>query len=187
VDEALIFDGPDTGRVWLEAIHKTASSLWLMIAKKNANVTIITYAEALDVALCYGWIDGHKKAHDKRYFLQRLSPRGKNSIWSKINRAKVLALINRGLMQEQGLLEIERAKANGRWDAAYDGAKTIGVPPDFAAALEANSKANAFFKTINSQNRFAILFRIGNAKRAETRAKKIAKFVTMLEQGELIY
>ena len=187
MDESQLFEGKMEWLRWLEAYHASAQSLWLKIAKKNSGVTSVTYNEALDVALCFGWIDSQKLPLDERFFLQRFSVRGKASIWSKINRDKVLALIGSGEMRAAGLAEVERAKANGRWEAAYQGSKNIQVPADLEAALLANSKAHAFFKTLNAQNRHAILFRIGNVKKTETRARNIMKFVTMLEQGKTIY
>ncbi|MDE2446214.1 MAG: YdeI/OmpD-associated family protein [Alphaproteobacteria bacterium] len=187
MSEPVHFEGPEAWRGWLAANHKTADHIWLLIAKKNAGVTSVTYAQALDEALCYGWIDGLKRSFDAQFFQQRFSKRGKTSIWSQVNRDKALGLIARGLMQEQGLAEVEKAKTNGRWDAAYAGSKSISVPPDLAKALAASPKANSFFKTLSAQNRFAILFRIGNVKRAETRTKNIAKFVGMLELGQTIY
>ena len=187
MDEGVLFESKLAWLRWLETHHTDTQNLWLKIAKKNSGAESVTYAEALDIALCFGWIDGQKRPFDERFFLQRFSIRGKNSIWSKINREKVLVLTEAGEMRPQGLAEVERAKANGRWDAAYDGSKTIQVPKDLEVALVANPKAMAFFKTLNAQNRYAILFRIGNVKKAETRAHNIAKFVAMLEQGKTIY
>lgn len=187
MDESLLFSDKMQWLRWLEVHHANAQNLWLKIAKKNSGPVSVTYAEALDVALCFGWIDGQKRSFDERFFLQRFSVRGRASIWSKINREKVLALIEAGEMRPAGLAEVERAKANGRWEAAYEGAKNIQVPADLEVALAASPKALAFFKTLNAQNRFTILFRIGNVKIADTRAKNIAKFVLMLEQGKSVY
>ncbi len=143
--------------------------------------------DALEVALCYGWIDGQSKGVDALSWLQKFTPRGPRSIWSKINREKVEALIESGAMRPAGLAAIEQAKQNGRWDAAYDGPRTAEVPSDLQAALDRNAKAAAFFTTLSSRNRYAILFRIHHAKKAETRARRIAQFVSMLEKHETLY
>jgi uncharacterized protein YdeI (YjbR/CyaY-like superfamily) len=157
------------------------------IAKKGTGVESVTHAEALEVAICFGWIDGQRKALDETYFLQRFTPRRPRSKWSKINRAKATELIERGEMRPAGLEEVERAKADGRWDAAYDSHSTATVPPDLQQALDANPKAKEFFATLNSQNRYAILYRVGDAKRPETRARRIAQFVEMLAKGETLH
>ena len=141
----------------------------------------------LDVALCYGWIDGQKKTFDDATWLQKFTPRGTRSIWSKINREKVQRLVESGRMQSPGLEAVDRAKANGQWDSAYDSHRTAGVPDDLQRALDAHPKAKAFFATLNSANRYAILFRIQTVKRAGTRAKKIEQFVGMLERHEVIH
>ena len=172
---------------WLAKQHAKSAGLWLRIAKAAGNVTSVSYAEALDVTLCYGWIDGQKKAFDDATWLQKFTPRGTRSIWSKINRNKVQRLVDSGRMRAPGLEAVERAKANGQWDAAYDSHRTASVPDDFQRALDARPKAKAFFATLNSANRYAILFRIQTVKRAETRAKKIAHFVGMLERHEVIH
>jgi len=172
---------------WLEKNHDKSSGVWLRLARKNSRVKSITRDEALDSALCYGWIDGQARSEGDATWLQKFTPRTKPSIWSKINRAKVQALIESGEMRPAGLAEIERAKSDGRWDAAYDSPKSIAVPDDLRSELDRNSKARAFFETLNSQNRYAILFRIHTAKKAETRAKRIKQFVEMLERGEKIH
>lgn len=172
---------------WLEKQHAASQGVWMKIAKKGAPEASVQYPEALDAALCFGWIDGQKKSIDEHYWLQKFTPRARRSIWSKVNREKVAALIDKGLMQPAGLAEIERAKADGRWEAAYDSWSAAEVPPDLQAALDANAKAQAKFKTLNSHNRYAILFRTHQAKRAETRAKRISEYVAMLERGETIY
>ena len=172
---------------WLKRHHASAAGVWLRIAKKASGLPSIDHPEALEVALCYGWIDGQRKSEDEQHFLQRFTPRTARSTWSKINREKVLKLIDEGRMQPAGHAEIERARADGRWDAAYDGVSAATVPPDLQAALDADRKAKAFFATLNSQNRFAILFRTTTAKKPETRARRIAKFVEMLAKGEKIY
>lgn len=172
---------------WLEANVATSPGVRLAIAKKGGAHASVSYADAVEVALCFGWIDGQKAALDSDHYLQTFSPRAARSIWSVINRDKALALIESGRMRPAGLREVERAKADGRWDAAYAGSKTIEVPADLTAALAASPAASEFFTTLSSQNRFAILFRIGNVKRAETRARKIAEYVAMLDRGETIY
>lgn len=183
----LTFASRDAWAAWLAEQHATSNGVWLKIAKKNAGIASVSYAEALDVALCYGWIDGQKKAFDSATWLQKFTPRGKRSVWSKINREKVQRLVESARMQSPGLEAVERAKANGQWDAAYDSHRTAGVPDDLQRALDAHPRAKAFFATLNSANRYAILFRIQTVKRAETRAKKIEQFVGMLERHEVIH
>jgi len=161
--------------------------VWLRLAKKGAEEPTVSYAVALESALCFGWIDGQKRAESEHYWLQRFTPRAAKSIWSKINRAKAEALIASGRMRPGGLLEIDRAKRDGRWDAAYPSASQAVVPDDLQAALDANKKAKASFATLDRQNRYAILFRIQNSKKHETRARKIARFVDMLSNGEKLY
>jgi uncharacterized protein YdeI (YjbR/CyaY-like superfamily) len=158
----------------------------LQLRKKSTTKPGITWQEALDVALCYGWIDGQAGRFDDEFTLQAFTPRRKASPWSQINREHVDRLIAEGRMRPGGQAEIDRAKADGRWDAAYR-QKDAAVPDDLQAALDANPTAAAFFATLKSQNRFAILFRINNVKRAETRARKIAEYVAMCERGEKIY
>lgn len=172
---------------WLAKQHDKSPGVWLKLAKKDSGISSIIYEEALDVALCYGWIDGQKKGFDDRYWLQKFTPRGRKSIWSKINTEKAERLIASGEMKPAGLKAIEAAKQDGRWEAAYASQKNISVPEDFQAALNENSKAKAFFGTLNSANRYAILFRIHQAKKSETRARRIQQFVEMLETGEKIY
>jgi uncharacterized protein YdeI (YjbR/CyaY-like superfamily) len=172
---------------WLERHHGNAAGVWLRIAKKDSGIASIDHPAALEEALCWGWIDGQRKSDDAQYFLQRFTPRTKRSTWSQINRAKVLKLIEEGRMQPAGHAEIERAKADGRWDAAYEGVAAATVPPDLQAALDANKKAAKFFATLDSRNRFAVLFRTQGAKKPETRARRIAQFVEMLAKGEKIH
>jgi len=157
------------------------------MAKKDSGIASVTHAEALEVALCYGWIDGQRKSEDERHFLQRFTPRTARSTWSKINRDKALKLIEEGRMQPAGLAEVERARADGRWEAAYDAQSVATVPPDLQAALDANPKAAAFFAKLDSRNRYAVLFRTQGAKKPETRARRIGQFVEMLAKGEKIY
>ncbi|KQU82571.1 bacteriocin-protection protein [Variovorax sp. Root318D1] len=172
---------------WLKRHHAAAASVWIRMAKKDSGIESVTHAEALEVALCYGWIDGQIKAEDGEHFLQRFTPRTARSIWSKINRDKALKLIEEGLMQPAGLAEVERARADGRWEAAYDAQSVAIVPPDLQAALDANGKAKAFFAKLDSHNRYAVLFRIQGAKKPETRALRIARFVEMLAKGEKLH
>jgi uncharacterized protein YdeI (YjbR/CyaY-like superfamily) len=182
-----LFEKPKDWAAWLEKSHAASSGIWLRLAKKNSGIESITYAEALDVALCYGWIDGQKKSYDDTTWLQKFTPRGKKSIWSKINREKAESLIKSKQMKPAGLKAIESAKQDGRWDAAYDSQSKATVPEDFQAALDKNAKAKAFFATLKGANRYAILFRIQTAKKAETRTKRIAQFIEMLEKHETIH
>jgi uncharacterized protein YdeI (YjbR/CyaY-like superfamily) len=172
---------------WLEKNHAASPGVWLRLSKKGSGVRSVSRDEALDSALCYGWIDGQSRSEGDATWLQKFTPRGKRSIWSKINREKVQVLIEAGEMRPAGLAEIERAKQDGRWDAAYDSPKTMPVPESLQLALDANPKAKAFFNTLTSQNRYAILFRIHTAKKEETKAKRIRQFVEMLERGETIH
>jgi uncharacterized protein YdeI (YjbR/CyaY-like superfamily) len=172
---------------WLEAQHVSARGVWIKIAKKATGILSVTHAEALESALCYGWIDGQRVSFDDAYFLQKFTPRRARSGWSRVNREKALELIAAGRMRPAGLREVERAQADGRWDAAYDPQSAIAVPEDLQRALDANPSAQAFFATLDSRNRYAILYRIQTAKKAETRAARIHKFVAMLAQGQKIY
>ena len=172
---------------WLRKHHKTASCVWVKSAKKKSGITSVTWDDCVDVALCYGWIDGQGKSLDDTYTLQRYTPRGKRSKWSKLNRERVARLIDEGRMQPSGLAEVERAKADGRWDAAYDSPANAKVPDDLAKALAKSAKARKFFEGLNSQNRYAILYRLQDAKKPETRARRLEKFVEMLKKGEKLY
>jgi uncharacterized protein YdeI (YjbR/CyaY-like superfamily) len=172
---------------WLAKHHKTSVGVWLMIARKDSGARSVTHAEALDEAICHGWIDGTRKRHDDTAFLQLFTPRGKRSVWSKINREKALALIEAGRMRAAGLAEVERAKGDGRWESAYDGQRAATVPPDLAARFARSPRARAFFALLTSQNRYAILHRIHAAKKAETRERRIEKFAAMCERGETVY
>jgi uncharacterized protein YdeI (YjbR/CyaY-like superfamily) len=171
---------------WLVA-HPADKGLWLKIAKKDSGVASVSYVEALDIALCHGWIDGLKRSCDEQFFLQRFTPRRPKSLWSKINIGKVEALIAGGRMGTAGLREVEAAKADGRWDAAYDSASRISVPDDLAAALKKNRKAASFFEKLDKTNRYAVLWRMQTAKKPETRAARIATLVAMLARGEKIH
>ncbi|BBH18591.1 hypothetical protein Back2_28780 [Nocardioides baekrokdamisoli] len=171
---------------WFVEHHADVRGFWLKIGKAGAAATV-TYAEALDIALCHGWIDGQKRGYDEAYWLQRFTPRGPRSKWSQVNRDKVEALISAGRMRPSGQAQIDAAKADGRWAAAYAGQKTATVPDDLAAAFAADPQAEAFFETLTGANRYAILYRVQDAKKAETRAARIAKFVEMCHNGETIH
>ena len=172
---------------WLAKQHDKSTGVWLKLGKKGTGIPSVTYEESLDVALCYGWIDGQKKGFDEQYWRQKFTPRGPKSIWSKINTEKAEKLIAGGEMKPAGLKAIEAAKQDGRWDAAYESQKSISVPEDFQSALEKNKNAKAFFATLNSANRYSFVFRIQTAKKAETRERRIRQFVEMLEKGETFH
>jgi len=169
---------------WLETHHGDEAGVWLKFAKKGTGVTTVSYAEALEVALCYGWIDAQVKRLDETYYLQRFTPRRARSKWSKLNREAATRLIEAGLMRPPGLVQVERAKADGRWEAAYDSPSTATVPDDLERALGRNKRAREVFATLSASNRYAILYRIQDAKRPETRARRIAQFVELLARGE---
>jgi len=183
----LPFENQKDWGAWLDKNQATSSGIWLKLAKKASGIQSVTYDEALEVALCYGWIDGQKKSHDETSWLQKFTPRGSKSIWSKINTEKARRLIESGKMKPAGLKAVERAKQDGRWDAAYASQSKAVAPEDLQAELDRNTKAKAFFATLDSRNRYAILHRIHTAKKAETRAKRIEQFVRMLEKKEKIY
>ena len=183
----LFFSGKRAWLTWLAKNYDQSSAVLIRFAKKGSGVKSLTYEEALDVALCYGWIDGQSKSDGAEYWLQKYTPRSKRSIWSKRNREKALALIESGQMHRAGLAEVERAKKDGRWDAAYDSPSNATVPDDLQAALNENAKASAFFGTLDKRNRYAILWRIHTAKKAETRAMRIRDFVAMLARNEKIH
>jgi uncharacterized protein YdeI (YjbR/CyaY-like superfamily) len=172
---------------WLDENHGQNAGLWLRIAKKGSALQSVTYQEALDVALCYGWIDGQKRPENASSWLQRFCPRGARSLWSKINREKALRLLASGEMKPAGAAAIDKAKRAGRWESAYDSSTTSAVPDDLQAALEVNPAAKAFFDTLDKTNRYAILWRIQTVKRVDTRARKIEQFVEMLARGERIH
>lgn len=174
-------------RKWLNAHHASRPGLWLQIAKAASPLRSVTYAEALDVALCFGWIDGQKRSHDAHSFLQKFTPRQKRSAWSKRNREHVARLVAAGEMHSAGLAAVEAAKADGRWDRAYDSPGTVTVPEDFQAALDENRQAKAFFSTLKSANRYAVLYRIQTAVKPETRARRIAELVAMLQRRETFH
>lgn len=169
---------------WLEKNHATSTGLWVQLMKKDSGKKSITYLEALDEALCFGWIDGQKRSYDETSWIQKFTPRGKKSVWSKINREKIALLEKAGRMKPAGRAAVDAAKADGRWDAAYDSQKTATVPADFQALLDKQPKAAAFFATLKSAGRFAILYRLQAVKKAETRTRKMDEFVAMLARGE---
>lgn len=183
----MAFESQEAWEQWLEANHDKSQGLWIKIAKKATGIPSVNHAEALTVALCFGWIDGQRRGLDEQFFLQKFTPRRPKSAWSRINRDKVLELIAQSKMREAGLREIERAKADGRWDAAYEPQSNMTVPDDLQAALDANPAAKAFFNTLSSQNRYAILYRLATAKKAETRQKRLEQFIAMLNANEKFY
>jgi uncharacterized protein YdeI (YjbR/CyaY-like superfamily) len=181
------FESQRAWETWLAANHASSRGVWLKLAKKSSGVASVTYPEALDVALAWGWIDGQKGSFDDAWWLQKFTPRGAKSVWSKVNREKVQALVDAGKMRPAGLAAVELAKTDGRWEAAYDSPSKATVPEDLAAALAANPRASAFFATLNAANRYAILWRVHTAKKAETRARRIADFVEMLARNEKLH
>jgi len=172
---------------WLAEQHASSDGIWLRIARKGSTEESPSKADALEVALLYGWIDGQSRSLDTEFWLQKFTPRRARSMWSKINRAKATELIAQGRMQPAGLREVERAQADGRWDAAYDAPSSATVPEDLQRELDGNEGARAFFSGLDRQNRYAILHRIQTAKRPETRARRIAQFVALLAEGKKLY
>lgn len=187
ISELKLFKSQQAWAAWLDKSHAQSTGLWLRLAKKGATFASVSYQDALEVALCYGWIDGQKQPESPESWLQRFLPRSNRSLWSKINREKASALIAGGQMQPAGLVAIENAKQNGRWESAYEAPRTSTVPPDFAAALQTNPRALAFFDALDRANRYAILWRIQTVKRPETRARKVKQFLAMLAKGEKIH
>jgi uncharacterized protein YdeI (YjbR/CyaY-like superfamily) len=185
--EPIRFATPRTFEAWLRKHHATSDGAWLLIAKPGAPEPTLSYAQALECALCWGWIDGQKRGVDEHHWLQRFTPRRARSLWSKVNREKVAALVAAGRMQPPGQAEIDRAKADGRWDAAYDSARTSTIPDDLEAAFAAQPQARAFFATLDAANRYAVLWRVQTAKKPETRAKRIETLVVMLARGEKLH
>jgi uncharacterized protein YdeI (YjbR/CyaY-like superfamily) len=181
------FDSAAAWEAWLEEHHEKSEGLWLRLAKKDSGVSTVTHAQALERALCFGWIDAQRRALDERFWLQRFTPRRAASKWSRINRDKAVELIEQGRMRPAGLAQVQRAKQDGRWEAAYEGQRKAAVPEDLQVELDRNPTASAFFGQLSSQNRYAILYRIQDAKRPETRARRIEKFVAMLNAGETIH
>lgn len=186
-DPVEFFAKPADFERWLRKHHAKASCVWVKYAKKKSGIASIDWDQAVDVALCYGWIDGQSKSLDETYSLQRFTPRGKLSKWSKLNRERVARLTRMGRMQPAGLAEVERAKSDGRWAAAYDSAATARVPDDLAKALAKSAKAKKFFESLSSANRYSILYRLHAAKKPETRARRLEKFIEMLNKGEKLH
>jgi uncharacterized protein YdeI (YjbR/CyaY-like superfamily) len=186
-EEALAFDSPAAWEAWLDEHHESSDGIWIKFAKKASGIPSVTYKEVLPIALAHGWIDGQVKRIDEDWYRQRWTPRRARSVWSKINRAAAEAMIERGEMKPAGLREVERAKADGRWERAYDSPKTAEVPPDLRAALDGDPAAAEFFADLDSINRYAILHRIQNAKKPETRARRIEQFVAMCSRGETVH
>jgi uncharacterized protein YdeI (YjbR/CyaY-like superfamily) len=181
-----LFEDASAWETWLEANHTAPAGLWLKMSKKASGIASVTYDEALDTALCFGWIDGQRKTHDAQHFIQRFTPRRKRSMWSKRNVAKVAVLIESGRMRQAGLAEVEAAKEDGRWERAYSASSGMEVPDDFRAALEQDAKAKAFFEGLGKTKRYAFLWRITTVKREETRRRKIVEFVGLLAQGKTL-
>jgi uncharacterized protein YdeI (YjbR/CyaY-like superfamily) len=181
------FTSTVAARQWLARHHREAAGVWVKIAKKGTGHESVTYAEFLDEALCVGWIDGQKRSYDDEWFLQRFTPRTARSPWSRRNTEHVARLTEQGRMLPAGQAAVDSARADGRWDAAYAGPATIEVPPDLQTALDGEPAAKAFFATLTSQDRFAILYRIGAVKRAATRERKIEQYVAMLARGETLH
>lgn len=182
-----LFADPGELEAWLEESHGSSAGVWLKIAKKGSGERSVTYAEALELALSFGWIDSQKRGLDETFFLQRFTPRRPRGRWSKINREKAEALIEAERMRPAGLAEVEAAKADGRWEAAYAGQRTAEVPPDLQRELDANAAARECFQGLDSANRYAIVYRLNDAKKVETRQRRLRKFIAMLERGEKMH
>ena len=182
----LFFDTPAKLEAWIDEHGEDSDGIWLKFAKKDSGIESVVYAEAVEIALSYGWIDGQAKRHDDHHYLQRFTPRRPRSKWSKINREKAERLMAEGRMRPAGLREVERAKEDGRWDEAYDSPSTATVPDDFRAALDAEPAAAEFFASLGSTRRYSFLYRITDAKRPETRAMRIAEYVELLARGETL-
>jgi uncharacterized protein YdeI (YjbR/CyaY-like superfamily) len=186
-DEALPFESPAAWEAWLSEHHESSDGIWIKFAKRASGIPSVTYKEVLPIALAHGWIDGQVKRIDDDWYRQRWTPRRARSVWSKINRAAAEAMIERGEMKPAGLREVERAKADGRWERAYDSPKTAEVPDDLRAALDTDAAAAEFFAGLDAINRYAILHRIQAAKKPETRARRIEQFVAMCGRGETVH
>jgi uncharacterized protein YdeI (YjbR/CyaY-like superfamily) len=182
-----LFADPGALEGWLVESHDSCAGIWLKIAKKGTGKRSVTYAEALELALCFGWIDSQKRGFDEEYFLQRFTPRRPRGRWSQINREKAEALIAEGRMRPTGLAEVEAAKTDGRWEAAYAGQRTAKVPDDLQRELDAHPAASEFFDGLDSANRYAIIYRLNDTKKPETRERRLRKFVAMLERGEKVH
>ena len=186
-EKCLAFQTPEAWAAWLEAHHASSSGVWIKFFKKGSGVATVTYEQALDEALCWGWIDGQLKPFDETAWLRRFTPRGPRSIWAKRNREHVARLIREGRMRPSGLAQVEAAKADGRWDAAYDSPSASEVPADFLAALAKHKKAEAFFNTLNKANRYAISHRLQTARKPETRARRFEQLLQMMKDGKRLH
>jgi uncharacterized protein YdeI (YjbR/CyaY-like superfamily) len=184
MSEPLTFASQAEFEAWLSEHHASADEVWVKIAKKASGIPTVTALEGIDAALCFGWIDGIRKGFDDTWFLQRYTPRRKRSKWSSVNVKNVERLTAAGRMRPAGIAEVERAKADGRWDNAYESVATMTIPPDLQAELDADPKAKAFFESLNSHNRFAMVYRLRDAKRPETRARRLEQYVGLLKRGE---
>ena len=183
----LSFESQESFEGWLEKYHADSVGIWLKLAKKGSNISSVGYDEAVESALCYGWIDSQNASFDNQYWLQKFSPRRTKSKWSQMNCEKAEALIAAGRLQPAGIRQVELAKEDGRWKSAYTSQSRITIPDDFQSQLDSNQKAKDFFSTLNSINRYAILHRIQAAKKPETRAQRINKYIEMLANNEKIY
>lgn len=184
--ETMLFPSQAAFAQWLAAHHDGSAGVWLQHAKKGAPIPTVSYQEALEVALCFGWIDGQKRSLDVHHYLQRWTPRRPRSLWSKVNREKVLRYIEEGKMQPSGMAEIARAQKDGRWDAAYDSSSTATIPPELQAAFAEHPGAAEFFATLNAQNRYAVLFRVQTAITPATKTRKSREYAAMLARHEML-
>lgn len=180
------FESAQAWEAWLAENHDAAPGLWLKVAKKNSGIDSVSYREAVDIALCYGWIDSQARSFDEAFYLQRFTPRRARSPWSRINRERATALMEQGRIKPPGLREIERAREDGRWDRAYEPQSAAEVPEDLQQALDRNPRAREFFEGLTASQRYSILYRIQDAKRPETRARRIAQYVAMLDEGKTL-
>lgn len=183
----LAFATVEEWEAWLDAEHGSSDGVWLKFAKKGSGIETVVYAEALDVALCYGWIDSQVSRYDERHYLQRFTPRRPRSRWSQLNREKIEALARQGRVRPAGLEQVELAKADGRWEAAYASPANVEVPDDLRQALDGSPRAAEFWAGLSKSNRFAVIYQLQDAKRPETRARRLEKFLGMLERGEKLY
>lgn len=183
----LAFASSEDWEAWLEREHAASDGVWIKFAKKGSGVASVAYPEAVEVALCYGWIDSQMQSLDERFYVQKFTPRRARSKWSRINRDKIEELTKAGRMKPAGLAEVELAKADGRWEAAYASPSTVEVPPDLQRALDASPQAAEFWAGLNKANRYAIVYQLEDAKKPETRERRLAKFMAMLERGEKLY
>ncbi|MGH2356022.1 MAG: YdeI/OmpD-associated family protein [Chloroflexota bacterium] len=172
---------------WLEAHHATSNGLWLKFARKGSGIDSVSYAEAVEGALCYGWIDGQAVSYDERFWLQRFTPRARASKWSRVNRDRATELLAQGRMKPAGLAQVERARQDGRWDAAYESQSRATVPDDLQRELDRHPAAGEFFASLDSRNRYAILYRLQDAKKPETRARRLEQFIAMLNEHRKVY